>query len=91
MGTGDPTKCVYQLIYDINDFDDTRIIQYFIINKLGLCIKVDSYVAHMFYSWSFNNNTLITICINKNKYNILLDAKSTVFAWGYGNSNKVRK
>ena len=46
---GDPTTCVYQFIYDKNDSDDTNIIQYCILNELGLCIKVDSYVAHMFY------------------------------------------
>ena len=44
----DPTTCVYQFIYDENDNDGTNIIQYYIMHGLGLCIKVDSYVAHMF-------------------------------------------
>ena len=44
----DPTKCVYQFIYDENGSGETNIIQYFIMNGLGLCIKVDIYVAHMF-------------------------------------------
>ena len=48
---GDPKTCVYQLIYDENDSDETKIIQYFIMHGLGLCMKVDSYVAHMFYAW----------------------------------------
>ena len=29
---------------------DTKIIQYFVMHGLGLCIKVDIYVAHMFYA-----------------------------------------
>ena len=48
---GDPTTCVYPFIYDENDSDDTKIIQYFITNGLVLCIKVDSYVAQMLYTW----------------------------------------
>ena len=47
---GDPTKYFYQFIYDKNDSDDTKIIQYFIMYGLGLCIKVDSYASHMFYA-----------------------------------------
>ena len=48
---GDTTICVYQLIYDENHDADTKIIQYFIMHGLGLCIKVDSYVAHIFYAF----------------------------------------
>ena len=44
----DATKCVYQLFYYENDNDKTKKIQYFIIRVVGLCIKVDSYVDHMF-------------------------------------------
>ena len=47
----DPTTCVYQFILDENLSVDTEIVQYFIMHVLGLCIKVDSYVAHMFYAW----------------------------------------
>ena len=47
---GDPTTCVYQFIYDENESDDTKIIQYFIMYGLVLCIKVNSYVTHMFYA-----------------------------------------
>ena len=45
---GDPTTCVYRFIYDEKDKNGTHITQYFIMNGLGLCIKVDSYVAHIF-------------------------------------------
>ena len=48
IGMGDPTTHDYQFIYNKNDSIDTKIIQYFIMHGLGLCIKVDSYVAHMF-------------------------------------------
>ena len=63
MGTVENTTCVYQFIYDENENDYTKIIQCFIIHRLGLCINVDSYVADMFYSWSFSHNTLFPIPI----------------------------
>ena len=64
MGLGDPTICVYQLIFDENENIDTNIIQYFIMHGLGLCIKLDSFVAHMFYEWLFSHNTAVPIAIN---------------------------
>ena len=52
IGLGDPTTCVYQFIYDENDSNDTKIIQYFIImNGLGLCIQLNCFVACIFYAW----------------------------------------
>ena len=67
-----------------------EMIQYFIMHGLGLCIKVDSYVAHMLYAWSFSYNTEVPIAINKNKYFLCLNTKNTAFNWGDGNSNKNR-
>ena len=87
---GDPTKCSYQFIYNENYNDNTKIIQYFIMHGLGLCIKVDSYVAHMFYAWSFICDTAVPIAKQKNKYFIFLNKNTTVFSWGSGNSNKNR-
>ena len=63
----DPTTVVYQLIYDENENNDTEITQYFIMHGLGLCINVDSYVSHLFYAWSFSNNTEVPIYKKKNK------------------------
>ena len=68
LGMGDPTKCVYQIIYNENNSDETNILQYFIIYELVLCIKLDSYVSHMVYAVSFTHNTKAPIAINKNKY-----------------------
>ena len=65
---GDLTTCVYPFIYNENDNDHTNILQYFIIHGLELCIKVDSYVTHMFYVWSFSHNTELLIAIKKEKY-----------------------
>ena len=31
LGMGDPTKCVYQLVFDKNDSDDIKIIKYFLL------------------------------------------------------------
>ena len=85
---GDPTTCVYQLIYYENHSDDTNIIQYFIMHGLVLYIKVDSYLAHIFYVWSFNENKTFPVPMKKNKYFTSLNINNTVFAWGDGNSNK---
>ena len=48
---GDTKIFVYQFIYNENDNDDTEITQYFIMHGPGLCIKVDSYVSHIFFAW----------------------------------------
>ena len=63
---GDPTTCVYQLVLDENENNDTHIIQYYIMNGLRLCIRVDNYVAHMFYVCSFSHNTAFRMAIKKN-------------------------
>ena len=60
------------------------------MNGLVLCIKVDSYVSHMFYALSFVHNTEVPISINKNKYSPSLNTNTSIFAWGDGNSNKTR-
>ena len=51
MGLGDPTTYVYQLIFNKDDSNDTKIIQYFILHGLGLCIKLNGFVVHIFYKW----------------------------------------
>ena len=76
----DPTTCVYQLIYDEIESNDTNIIQYFIMHILGLFIKVDSYVSHMFYACSFIPNTEVPISINKTKYFLSLNTDTTEFS-----------
>ena len=90
MGGGDPITCIYQFIYDESNSYETKIIQYFIMHVLGLCIKEDSYVIHIIYAWSFINNTSVPISITKNKYFPSLNIKTTVFAWGAENPNKSR-
>ena len=90
MVLGDPKTCVYLFIFDINDINDANTIQYFILNRLGLCIKIDTFVARMLYVWLFSNNIAIPIAMNNNKDYIYLNAYTTVFAWGYVNSNKIK-
>ena len=41
------------------------------MHGLGLCIKLDSFVAHMFYVWSFSHNTAVPIAIKKILYYFL--------------------
>ena len=87
LGMSDTTTCVHQFIYDEKESDDTQITQYFIMHVLGLCIKVFSYVAHMFYAWSFSHNTAVLITKRKKIYFLSLNKNTTVFAWGAVNSN----
>ena len=60
------------------------------MHGLGLCIKVDSYVAHMFYAWSFSHDTAVPIAKNKNNYFLSLNTNTTLFAWVAVNLNKNR-
>ena len=67
LGMRDPTTCVYHFIYDQKDNNDTQTTQYFIMHRLGICIKVDSYVAHMFYAWLLSHNKAFPIAKKKKK------------------------
>ena len=61
------------MIFDENESNDTNIIQYCILHGLGLCIKLNSFVAHIFYVWSFSHNKEVPIDINQNKKKIFKD------------------
>ena len=58
------------------------------MNVMGLCIKVDSYVAHMSYVWSFIHNTEVLISIKKNKDFLSFNINTTVIAGWYSNYKK---
>ena len=55
LGMGDPSTCVYRLIYNVKDKNDTQIAQ-------GRQL-----FGPFFYTWSFSNNTAFPIAKNKNK------------------------
>ena len=60
------------------------------MHVLGLCIKLNSYVAHMFYAWSFSHNTELPIYIRQNKYVITLNTNTAaMFDWGADNKIKI--
>ena len=46
MGLGDPTTCVYQFIFDENDSNDTKIIQYFIMHGPSALIARSTIITH---------------------------------------------
>ena len=48
FGMGDPTKCIYQFIYDEKGKNYTQITQYFIMRVLGSFLKVDNYAEQFF-------------------------------------------
>ena len=51
LGISHPTSFVHQFIYDENDNDEMKTMQYFLMNGLVLFINVDRYVEHMFYAF----------------------------------------
>ena len=50
MGLGDTTTRVYQFIFYKDGRNGTNIIQHFFMHGIGLCIKLNIYVEHMFYA-----------------------------------------
>ena len=50
------------------------------MHGLELCINVDSYVAHMFYAWSFSPNKAVPIDINKIKCLLSFSTYTAVFS-----------
>ena len=55
MKLDDTTTSVYQLIFDKNDSNDTKIIQYFTMHGLWLCIKLDGF----YNKWSMQGLLVI--------------------------------
>ena len=49
---GDNNTCVYKNIFD-KRIKLTHIFQYFIMLTLGICFKIESFVAYMFYDFLF--------------------------------------
>ena len=77
---GDRITSFYQFIYDEKESIPTEIIQYFIMHGFGLCIKVDSNIAHIFYVWSFIHNIAVAITIKENKYVFSLNSHTNTCA-----------
>ena len=67
MGLGDTDTCVYQFTFNKEKSDNTQILHYFVMHGLGLWIKSNSYVAHMFDAWLFSHSTPVQIDIKQNK------------------------
>ena len=68
MGFGDPTTCVYQYILDKDYSNNAKFLQYFVMHGLILYIRLNSYVEHVFYEWSFSHNTavpIVALCTNR--------------------------
>ena len=53
---------------------------------LVICIKLNSYAAHMLYACPLSHNTSVPIVIKHNKYSLSLYTNTTVFDWGDINS-----
>ena len=62
MGFVDPTTFVYRFNFYYYCSNGTKIIQYFVMHRLGLCIKLNNYFAHIFYELS--HSTAVPINFN---------------------------
>ena len=82
LGMGNSTTYVHQFINNEDVNDSTTTMQYCNMHELGLCIKLYSYVAHMFYARSLIHNTSVPIAISKSIYFLSFSAYTTVFSWG---------
>ena len=67
MILGDTTTCVYSFLFDNEYIDITHILQFFDMYGLGICIKLNSYVAHMFNVWSLSHNMEVPTPIKQKK------------------------
>ena len=81
-GLGTPTTCVYQFVTG-SSVCMPDIIQYFIMDGVGICVRLRSHVGHMFYGHSFRHRTAVPIFV----CNGIVDSPSisnrfVVFAWG---------
>ena len=81
MGLGDPKTFVYQVTFDKQDTDNTHMIKYVFMEGLVICIKLNSYVAHIFYAWLFIHNASVPILI-KHKNIIFLYIKDPLCLLG---------
>ena len=81
MGLGDLKTFVYQVTFYKEDTDNTHILKYFVMDGLVICIKLNSYVAHILYAWSFIHNASVPILI-KHKNIIFLYIKDPLCLLG---------
>ena len=68
MVMSDPTTWVYQFIFYKYESKETNIIHYFVIHWLGLCIKLNSSIANILYTWPFSHNKAVPISNIQKKY-----------------------
>ena len=54
-----------------DDSNDTKIIKYYIMHVLRLCIKLNSFVAHTIFAWSFSHDIAVPIEVKQDKYYFL--------------------
>ena len=78
-----PTTCCYQEIKQ----EECNMIQYFLMQGLESCVRLENFMAHHFYSGSFVRNTLVCIAVDgNNKVHVSNRDKywGTMLGWGKG-------
>ena len=88
MVLGFNKTCVCQIpFYDV-DSQNTHIPHCFVMHVLGICIKLNSYVADMFYTWSLSHKTALPIYMRQNKYFLSFGTYNTSLSQGSINLHK---
>ena len=80
MELENPTTCVNQFFVDTLNEPLFVINQFFALNGLGLCVNLQSDVAHMFNRCFFHIAMLYLFLNGKNL--LCAENGTTVFAWG---------
>ena len=67
VGLYNPTTCVYQFDIDKSNKNTVLKTQFSILNGVGICVNLQSCVAHMFYWWLFSHFAAVHIIFQKEK------------------------
>ena len=78
---GVSTTCVYQAVSNIRDEHSYHL--YFLMDGIGIAVRLHSHILHMFYGHSFSHHTAVTCLIVGGKVTYSHDMFN-IFAWGAG-------
>ena len=81
LGWSSPTTCCYQHV--VTD-QDCKLFQFFVMQGLSSCVRIDNFTSHHFYADSLSHNTSVCIGIVKGKVYVKNHGNrfGTIFGWG---------
>ena len=88
IGLGHPTTCGYQHVLEDKSI---TLHQYLIMQGLGSCVRLENYIGHHFYGYSFVHKTSFCVGIDSSK-RVWVSNKNkrvgTLLGWGAGGKKK---